>query len=112
LLEGIASKAGASLVTSAGALDVRASCGVVGRAAAVVTLDSFLLHAGLAMGTPTVALFGPTPTDRFSGEPGLTIVNKECSCHPCGRRPTCAGAFACMKMITVDDVLAAINLLN
>jgi len=112
LLDMIAAKARAPVVLSAGALDVRASCGVVGRASAVVTLDSFLLHAGLAMGTPTVALFGPTPTDRFSGEPGLTIVNKECSCHPCGRRPTCAGAFACMKMITVDDVLAAINLLN
>jgi len=105
LLTEVKAKAASSPVVSAGGLSVRVSCGVVGRAAAVVSLDSFLLHAGLAMGTSTIGLFGPTPTERFSEEPQLRIIERQLTCRPCGRRPTCHNEFSCMKMITVDDVM-------
>jgi heptosyltransferase-1 len=96
------------LVVSAGDMDVRESACAVRQAAAVVALDSYLLHVGLAMKTPTVALFGPTPTERFEREPGLKLVEQPYSCRPCGRRPTCDGRYTCMALITVDDVHAAV----
>lgn len=108
LIEEVASLSATNPVVSAGDLNVRESACVVRRSAAVVALDSYLLHVGLAVKTPTVALFGPTPTTRFEREPGLTIVEKPYHCRPCGRHPTCDGDYTCMRLISVSDVLEAI----
>ena len=46
-----------------GALTLRQSAVLIGRAALLVTNDSAPLHLATAMGTPVVALFGPTVTE-------------------------------------------------
>lgn len=103
------------VVNACGALPLRASAALIGRAAALVTNDSAPLHLAQAVGTPTVALFGPTvpefgfgprgPRDRALGVAGLP-------CRPCSRHgpPSCPlGHHDCMRTLSVATVWHAIE---
>jgi len=82
---------------------------VIELSSVLVGPDSFPIHAALAVGTPTVALFGPNDPLRFKSESGITVIEHDLPCRPCRRRPICGGAFTCMAMITVDEVFAAVE---
>ena len=98
-----------------GALSLRASAALIGKAAALVTNDSAPLHLAQAMGTPTVAVFGPTVPEFGFGPRGprdaaLGVVGL--SCRPCSRHgpPSCPlGHHRCMKDLHVDHLLHAIE---
>lgn len=72
----------------------------------VVIPDTGPMHLGVAIGTPVVALFGPT-------DPGLTgpygdihrIILKDVECRPCFKRK--CSANKCMVGITVREVWEA-----
>ena len=71
--------------------------------------DSSTLHLAAAVGTPTVALFGPTDParhlpPRFAGQ----VIKKDVFCSPCYSTTCRTITHACMKRITVDDVLTAV----
>ncbi len=74
--------------------------------------DSSSLHLAAAVGTPTVALFGPTDARRhlppsFIGQ----VIAKKVFCSPC-YSPRCRTiTHACMKQIGVDEVLSAVTAL-
>ena len=76
---------------------------------AVLTHDSSTLHLAAAVGTPTVALFGPTDPKRhlppsFVGQ----VIRKPVFCSPC-YSPRCRTiTHACMATISVDEVLAVV----
>ncbi|MBE0566800.1 MAG: glycosyltransferase family 9 protein, partial [Krumholzibacteria bacterium] len=80
--------------------------------AALVTNDSGLLHLAEAVGTPVVALFGPT-VRAFGYAPHLAascLLETEIACRPCsrnGKRPCHRGDLACLVRITPEAVLAA-----
>jgi len=90
-------------------LSLKDAVAVIELASALVGPDSFPIHAALAVGTPAVALFGPNDPFRFKSEPGITVLEHDLPCRPCRRRPTCGGAFTCMALITVDEVLEAVE---
>ncbi|MFH1080929.1 MAG: glycosyltransferase family 9 protein [Pseudomonadota bacterium] len=77
-------------------------------ASVLVTTDSGPMHLAAAVGTPVVALFGPTDPVR-TGPYGLghTVINKEMPCSPCFLK-TCE-TKQCMRGIAVDDVFQAIK---
>ncbi|HPF70198.1 MAG TPA: glycosyltransferase family 9 protein [Candidatus Krumholzibacteria bacterium] len=88
--------------------------GLLSECAALVTNDSGLLHLAEAVGTPVVALFGPTvrafgyaphlPASRLLETDGL-------DCRPCsrnGKRPCHRGDLACLDRIAPDTVAAAL----
>lgn len=81
--------------------------------AVLVTNDSGLLHLAEAVGTPVVALFGPT-VRAFGYAPhlaGSTLLETELECRPCsrnGKRPCHRGDLACLQRITPATVLAAV----
>ena len=78
------------------------------KCALAVTTDTGPMHLAAAVGTPVVALFGPTAPWR-TGPYGAIhkVVRAELECSPCFRRqcPT----FTCMERISVDQVMAAIH---
>ncbi|MCM8760764.1 MAG: lipopolysaccharide heptosyltransferase II [Candidatus Omnitrophica bacterium] len=74
-----------------------------------VTPDSAPMHVACAMGTPLIALFGPTdPTRHLSPSKDCVVFWKghEMKCSPC-YKSACQKKITCLKKITVDEVLEA-----
>jgi heptosyltransferase-2 len=107
--------AGRPAVNACGRLTLRQSAALIGRAALLVTNDSAPLHLATAMGTPVVALFGPTVTEFGFGplRPGDAALGvDELRCRPCSPHgpPACPlGHHRCMRDLTVTAVRAAIE---
>jgi heptosyltransferase I len=77
------------------------------QAALVIGVDTGLTHIGIAVGTPTIALFGSTcPYTRGADSP-LAVLYDALPCAPCKRRPTCDGAYTCMRQLTPQRVAHA-----
>jgi len=71
--------------------------------------DTGPMHFAAAVGTPVVAIFGPTSSDRngpFRRED--IVVERRLSCRPCYERDKCPlKHWECIKDITVDHVYEA-----
>ena len=83
---------------------------LIRRCDAFVAHDSSSLHVAAAMGTPTIALFGPTDPQRhlppnFSGQ----VIKKDVFCSPCYSTYCRTITHACMKRISLEEVLAAVR---
>ena len=76
-----------------------------------ITGDSGPMHVAAAFQVPTVAIFGPTKDDETSqwmNEKSI-IVKKNLDCQPCMKRTCPLQHHNCMKLITVEEVLSAVN---
>ena len=80
---------------------------VLKQARLVVSNDSGPMHLAAAVGTPVVALFGPTDPGRTAptGAP-FRVLDRYVFCSPCFR-DECPYAHECMEEILVADVLRA-----
>jgi 3-deoxy-D-manno-octulosonic-acid transferase/heptosyltransferase-1 len=77
-------------------------------AALVISTDSGPMHLAAAVGTPVVALFGPTDPRRTGPYgPGHRIIRSGLSCAPCLKRR--CDSRCCMQGIGVDEVFAAVR---
>jgi lipopolysaccharide heptosyltransferase I len=79
------------------------------RARLVVAADTGPLHLACAVGTPVVALFGPTEPGRngpFS--PDDVVVRRVPACAPCYSR-SCARHAGVMEGISLEEVRAAVE---
>ena len=73
----------------------------------VVGNDSGAMHIAAAMGTPLVALFGPSdPAEWGPRGTHAEIAYKGLDCQPCYRSTCTRGEGSCMKLISVDEVYA------
>jgi heptosyltransferase-2 len=97
-------------VDATGALPLLASAELIARSAVIVTNDSSPLHLASAMGTPTVAIFGPTVPDFGFGPlaPSSVVIGHESlTCRPChrhGPRRCPLTHFRCMRELTAELV--------
>ena len=77
-----------------------------------LTCDSGPMHIAAAVGTPTIALFGPTDPARHKPYgTGHTIIENPVDCRPCYKR-TCHRDDAphlCMTEISTVEVIAALE---
>ncbi len=78
------------------------------KCACTVTNDTGGMHLSAAVGTPVVALFGPTDWNATAplGN-GHILISHPADCSPCFER-TCSRDHACMKAISTDEVLSAV----
>ncbi|MDD3764208.1 MAG: glycosyltransferase family 9 protein [Nevskiales bacterium] len=81
----------------------------IARADALVGVDTGLTHIGIATGRPTVALFGSTCPYTGGADSPLSVLYDDLPCAPCKRRPTCDGAFTCMRQLTPERAAAALR---
>lgn len=79
----------------------------------LVSGDSGLLHIGVALGVPTVSLFGPGIAQKWAPRGARhSVLNLQLSCSPCtlfGTTPPCTKDLACLSMISVDAVFYAVK---
>lgn len=111
LARAIADAAPADRVLDAtGHLSLLASAELIGRSAAIVTNDSAPLHLASAMGTPTVAVFGPTiPAFGFGplAPQAAVVEHDELACRPCDRHgpQRCPlGHWRCMRELSPERI--------
>ena len=96
----------------AGKLSLLQFAALVKRCALFVGNDGGAMHIAAAMGTPVVALFGPTYPRRWGprGVPSQ-VIYKGLDCRAC-YHPTCLrGDDSCMQQITVDEVFETASLM-
>lgn len=108
---------GGVAVDLAGETSLLELAAIAKRARVFVSGDSGPMHVAAAVGTPVVAIFGPT-TPELGFAPRIKaseIVQRALECRPCHRHgpQVCPlGHFRCMKEIGAADVLVAIGRLR
>jgi len=101
-------------IDATGRLPLLGSAALLQRAGAIVTNDSLPLHLASAVGTPTVALFGPTTPELGFGPlaptaEALGVERLECRpCHAHGPNACPLGHWRCMEELSVARVIDAV----
>lgn len=97
-----------------GSLSILETGAALKRCDCLVTNDSAPLHIAEAVGTPVVAIFGPTVREfgYYPRLPKSVAVDVELDCRPCSRngsRPCVLGTKECLESIPSSRVLAEIE---
>ncbi len=103
----IEEKADHHITNLAGRTSLSVSGAIIKRCALAIGVDTGLTHMAVAFERPTVALFGATCPYLFTRNQHTIVLYHKMPCSPCKRRPTCDGAYTCMKKIKQEDVLEA-----
>ncbi len=102
-------------IVAAGETSLGGLAAVMARCQLVLGVDSGPLHLAVAVGIPTVHLFGPVDSRAFGpwGDPAYHIVvTSKMDCIPCNRldySPTELRQHPCVRNITVEQVLEAVD---
>jgi heptosyltransferase-3 len=109
LIRNILEKTNAKTVNLAGKLSMKELGAVAARARLFVGVDSMPMHLAAAMGTPTVALFGPSGEAEWGPWNVLQrVVTTTHTCRPCGLDGCGGGKVSeCLTRLPVDSVYAA-----
>lgn len=103
-----------SAVSAMGKFSLLSSAEIIRRCRVTISNDSAPEHLSAAVGTPVVAIFGPT-APKFGFYPwgnGHTVLYKGIKCSPCGihgGRKCPKKHFNCMKLIKPEEVIEAVN---
>jgi heptosyltransferase II len=105
LAEAIASSMQAPARVLCGETDLPALCGVLSRLRLLVTNDSGPMHLAAALGTPLVAIFGPTDW-RETAPRGARqrLLREPVECAPCKLRE-CPIDHRCMRAVRAERVV-------
>lgn len=99
----------------AGQLTLQETATLLRKASLFLTNDSGPLHLSLALGTPTVSMFGPTHPDLIlyrPNPPRSIFLYEPIYCSPCLHHtptPPCAGDNKCIQAIAPESVLFAME---
>ncbi len=92
-------------------LTLKQLAAVIGRSCLFIGVDSAPMHIAAAVGTPVVALFGPSGEHNWRpwGE-GHAVVAKDLFCRPCGQ-DGCNGTKRsdCLDLLTEAEVIAGVD---
>ena len=108
LVQRIQAAAKSRPISMAGQATLKEFAAIAQRAALFVGNDSGAMHIAAAVGTPMVALFGPSNPEEWGprGE-RVKVLYKGLDCRACFH-PTCErGELNCMKQLSVEEVCSA-----
>jgi lipopolysaccharide heptosyltransferase II len=100
-------------VVAAGRFGLQGTGALLARSAALVSGDTGVMHMATGVGTPVVALFGPT-VEAFGFFPyraPARVLERDLPCRPCSRMggPVCPlGHHDCLRKILPSAVQAAL----
>jgi ADP-heptose:LPS heptosyltransferase len=101
------------VLDTSGKLSLGALFALIKAAAVVVTNDTGPMHFSIALARPTVCLFGPvSPVHYGVHRSNVEMLYHAVYCSPCAHEldePPCAGNNVCMQLITVSEVMAAVE---
>jgi heptosyltransferase-3 len=102
----ILGKARSDPVSLAGKLSVKELGALTARARLFIGIDSMPMHLAAAMGTPTVALFGPSGENEWGPwNVERRLVTTTHSCRPCGYDGCGGGKVSeCLAFLPVEPV--------
>jgi heptosyltransferase-2 len=106
--------AGGKGINLAGRADLKTFIALVDRLSVLITNDSAPMHIAVARGVPVVAIFcATTPSQGYGPYSEVAIVvEKDLACRPCDRHGgrTCPrGTEDCLRLVTVEEVLAGVK---
>lgn len=103
----------ARMVDVAGHIDLLTLAGILERLDLIITGDTGPMHLAAAVGTPVVAVFGPSDPARYGPRgPNDRVVRVDLPCAPCNRirlpPERCVGHIPdCLALVTTDSVFTA-----
>jgi heptosyltransferase-3 len=108
-IQEILAKAKASPVSLAGKLSIKELGALTARARLFIGVDSMPMHLAAAMGTPTVALFGPSGENEWGPwNVERRVITTTHTCRPCGYDGCGGGKLSeCLSLLPVEPVYAA-----
>lgn len=121
ILIGGKSDAEKDFYTPEGTIDLRGKISMTESAEVLRRADYFIggcsapLHLASAVGTPSLAFYGPSTPAKWAPRHKCIVVSRLPDCSPCSRIGYgyyCGGDNFCMKNITVDDALTAFEKLK
>ncbi|MBI2177550.1 MAG: lipopolysaccharide heptosyltransferase II [Candidatus Tectomicrobia bacterium] len=102
-------EAGGAAVSLAGRDDLKMLPALLERVGVLVAGDTGPLHVAALVGTPTVALFGPTDPRRTAPRSRHhRLIRQELECSPCFERTCPLGHHRCMREIGAERVAAEV----
>lgn len=106
----VARHIGAAAENLAGKTSLIEAAALLARSSLLATNDTGLMHLAVSVGTPTVAVFGPTTAELGFIPPGglVAVIETELPCRPCttmGRRNCPLGTHDCMLGVSTALVL-------
>ncbi|HET7730246.1 MAG TPA: putative lipopolysaccharide heptosyltransferase III [Usitatibacter sp.] len=107
----ILAEAGVPVTDLSGQLSLRDMAALTGRARLFFGVDSAPMHIAAAMGTPVVALFGPSGDKEWGPwRVPHRVVTTDHPCRPCGNDGCGGGKVSeCLTRLPVDRVHSAVN---
>ncbi len=92
---------------------LRETCALLYHASVLITGDSGPMHLAASVGTPVLALFGPTTAvwGFYPAGSRDSVLETDLPCRPCtlhGKK-RCSRDHACMKGISPDQVMQALD---
>lgn len=112
LVDEIVARAAAKPLNLAGQLDLKELGALTSRARLFVGVDSMPMHLAGAMGTPSVALFGPSGELEWGPwrVPHRVVASREHPCRPCGNDGCGGGKVSeCLTTLALEQVYAAVE---
>jgi len=109
LIEEILKRTKSKPLNLAGKLSIKELGALTARARLFIGVDSMPMHLAAAMGTPTVALFGPSGEAEWGPwNVAHRVVASAHACRPCGLDGCGGGKVSdCLTTLTVERVHAA-----